>query len=462
MVQTTPRNITVNLYTPHAGQRPVHLSRARFRVVPCGRRFGKTYLGCNEFVKFACEHPNALLVWVAPTYRQSKIAYRLIKQALGELISHTSDSELLIELPNNARMMFCSSDNYDALRGNGIHFLVLDECADVAEKAWTEVLRPTLSDTKGRALFLGTPKGRNFFYTLYQRGLDPLYPDWESFTAPTSANPYIAPEEIAAAKSELPEMAFLQEYEAVFLEESAGVFRGIDGCIRGELCEPQPGYTYVVGWDIAKYQDFSVITVINCHTRHVDYFERSNQVDYTVQVERVCEIARHYNDAYILQDMTGVGDPVLEQLHLKGMHAEGYLFTNASKKTLIETLVVGIQNQDVSFPQIDVLIAELRQMQYTLSPSRLVQYSAPDGSHDDTVISLALAYYAAQRPHVPLSDYAAPTPVQPQPTLLPFTAVFKPKPDGSGSSTPPAVPAAVVAAQIDPFQWAEQHMGGDW
>jgi hypothetical protein len=370
-------------------------------VVTCGRRFGKTFLGCNEFVKFACEHPGALLAWVAPTYRQSKIAYRLIKQALAQLIGHSSDSELLIELPNHARMMFCSSDNYDALRGNGIHFLVIDEAADVNEKAWTEVLRPCLSDTRGRALFLGTPKGRNYFYTLFQRGLDPLYPDWASFTAPTAANPYIPREEIEAARQELPEMVFQQEYLAVFLEESAGVFTNIDACIAGTLRDPDPECDYVLGWDIAKYQDFSVISIINCQTMHVDYWERTNQVDYSVQVNNVCSVAKRYNYAHILQDSTGVGDPVLEMVKRRGLRADGYLFTNSSKKILIEGLVAGIQHKGVTFPDIPVLITELRQMQYKMSPSRLIQYSAPDSAHDDTVMSLALAYLAASRPRRP-------------------------------------------------------------
>lgn len=438
-MSVTPREITVQLYTPHAGQRVVHRSKARFRVVTCGRRFGKTYLGCNEDVKFACEHPKTLTAWVAPTYRQTKIAYRLIKQALGELISHSSDSELLIDLPNGTRMMFCSADNYDALRGLGIHFLVIDETPFMNEKAWTEVLRPALSDTRGKALFLGTPKGRNFFYTLFQRGLDPLYPEWESFTAPTAANPYIPREEIAAAKQELPEMVFQQEYEAVFLAESAGVFTNIDACIRGGMLDPQPNCDYVVGWDIAKYQDFSVISVLNCQTMHLDYWQRTNHVDYSVQVEDVCSIALRYNYAYILQDSTGVGDPVLEQVKMRGLRADGYLFTNTSKKTLIEGLVVGIQNVGVTFPHIPVLIAELRQMQYTLTPSRLISYAAPDGAHDDTVMSLGLAYLAASRPHVPLSG-------------------DEPKEE----DTAPLTWKAVLKMQGDPFQWADEHLGGDW
>lgn len=429
------REVTVQLYTPHAGQVPVHKSKARFRVVVCGRRFGKTLLGCNEFVKFGCEHAGALLAWCAPSYRQTKIAYRLIKSALSQIIIHSSDSELLIELPNGARMMFCSAENYDALRGNGIHFLVLDECADIREKAWTDALRPTLSDTRGKALFLGTPKGRNFFYVLFQRGLDSLEPDWESFTRPTSANPYIPREEIEAAKKDMPTMAFEQEYLAVFHADGAGVFTGIDACVEGEFCDPLPNCDYVLGWDIAKYQDFSVMTVINCHTMHVDYWHRINHTDYTVQVDTVFSIAQRYNYAYVLQDSTGVGDPVLEQVQRKGLRADGYLFTNASKKTLIEGLVVGVQNRGLTFPGIPILISEMRQMLYVLTPSRLISYSAPDGAHDDTVMSLALAYLAASRPHVPLSG---------EPEVKEET----PKP-----------PTIAEIARVDPFEWAEQHGG---
>ncbi len=391
------RPITIELYTPHAGQKRLHRSQARFRVVACGRRWGKTLACCNEIVKFACERPNTLCAWIAPTYRQSKIAYRLIKAALKDIIAHTSDSELRIELPQGSVMMFCSSDNYDALRGNGLHLIIIDECADVAEQAWTEVLRPCLSDTRGKAIFIGTPKGRNFFYRLFLRGQDPMYPDWESFTAPTSSNPYIPPEELVAVKRELPANSYLQEYCAAFLEESAGVFRNIDACVQGELCGPESQYDYVLGWDPAKHQDFSVMTVLNAHTMHVDAWERMNIVDYTVQLDRVHSMATLYNNAPVIMDVSGVGDPLQEQLKMRGLTVEGYLFTNLSKKLLIEELVVSIEQVGVTFPDLPMLIGELRTMEYTLTPSRNIQYSAPPGLHDDTVISLGLVNHAAGR-----------------------------------------------------------------
>jgi hypothetical protein len=127
---------------------------------------------------------------------------------------------------------------------------------------------------------------------------------------------------------------------------------------------------------------------------------------------------------------------VLEQVQRQDLRADGYLFTNASKKTLIESLIVGIQNRGLTFPHIEVLLAELRQMQYTLTPSRLISYAAPSGAHDDTVMSLALAYLAASRPHIPLSGEKTPE-EQPPPT---FAAIMR----------------------VDPFAWAAEHVGGDW
>lgn len=407
-LEKMPQKLRIKLYTPHKGQLNLHKSKARFRVVACGRRYGKTLFACNEIVKFALNHKAANCAWVAPTYRQSKIAYRLIRRALRKAITYKSDSELRLEFQTGSSITFFSSDNYDALRGNGFHFLVMDECADINEKAWTEVLRPTLSDTQGRALMIGTPKGRNFFFRLFARGADPEYPDWEAFNAATADNPYIPAEEIEAAKRELPEDTFLQEYMAVFLEESAGVFKGIDRCIKGLLdpdYKPVDKHFYVAGWDVAKYQDYSVVTVIDCHSKEVVFWKRFNQIDYVVQVDIVSRIAQEFK-AKVYMDVTGVGSPVAELLRAKGntlgFEVEEYLFTNASKKTLVEALQIAIQNQSITLKDIPVLVNELRMYEYQLSPSRNLIYGAPKGQHDDAATSLMLANYGASQPRGPL------------------------------------------------------------
>ena len=397
-----PRKITVQLYTPHPGQVAIHESGARFKVVNCGRRFGKTLMAVNELLKFALEQREVLCWWVAPTYKQSKIAYRLMRKALASILSGKNEAEMRLELINGSVIECRSCDKPDNLRGEGLHLLVVEEAAMIPDGTWFGVLRPMLSDTNGRAIFISTPKGRNWFYVMYQRGLDPLQADYESFTRPSSSNPYIDPEEIETARQDLPEDFFEQEYMAVFRDNASAAFKGIDACIGGELELPQPGVVYEIGYDVAKHRDYSVMTVFNCHTQHVDAYYRINNTDYTAQVEMLADLSLAYNNAHVLMDCTGVGAAVMEMVQTKGIAVDGYLYTNTSKGELISSLIVGIQHRALSFPDIPTLVAELRGMQIKYTPSRLIQYEAPSGGTDDFVNSLALAYLAGKTVAIPM------------------------------------------------------------
>lgn len=386
------KTLKLRLYTPHEGQKVLHRSTARFRVATCGRRWGKTYACANEIAKFAWEHPGAVTWWVAPTYRQTMTAYRLITRHFWGAIEKASPSYMRIEWKSGSVTEFRSTDNFDALRGEGLDFLVLDEAAMVPREAWEAALRPTLSDRNGRAIIVSTPKGRNWFYHVWARGQDPAFPEWESFRFPTSANPHIPPEEIEEARATLPSDVFRQEYEAEFLEDSAGVFRGIKECIAGELEPPQEGRIYVAGWDVAKHQDFSVVVVMDAQRGHMVAFDRFNKVDYAIQLNRVQQLCMMYR-ARLLLDATGVGDPILEQAKRLGIQAEGYHLTPRAKQQLIEHLAVKIERREITFPNIPVLINELQQFQYEITRAGNVRYSAPEGFHDDCVIALALAVW---------------------------------------------------------------------
>jgi hypothetical protein len=163
-------------------QKTVATDPSRFRVLVTGRRFGKTTLAIREL----CYHarlPNRLCWFVAPSYRQARqIAWVKLKKILLDLrwVKKFNEADLTVHLKNNSIICLRGADNPDSLRGVGIDFLVLDETSDISETAWTEVLRPTLSDTKGKALFAGTPKGHNWFYDLYQRGKADNS-EWKSF-----------------------------------------------------------------------------------------------------------------------------------------------------------------------------------------------------------------------------------------------------------------------------------------
>ena len=271
----------------------------------------------------------------------------------------------------------------------------------VNRDAWESTLRPTLSDTQGRAVFISTPRGRNWFYELFARGQDPQYPDYESFTFPTSSNPYIKDEEIEQARATLPSDVFSQEYLAEFMENSAGVFRHILSCVKGALEEPQPGHVYVIGWDAAKYTDFSVITVVDIGRKHVVAFDRFNGINYTLQLERLEAVAKKYNNARVIMDSTGQGDPLLEQVKASGIYVEGMNFTNAKKQQLIDNLSLQIEQEEVSFPEIKELINELSVYKYEMTRAGNVTYAAPSGYHDDCVISLALAVWELTHRKVP-------------------------------------------------------------
>jgi phage FluMu gp28-like protein len=332
--------------------------------------------------------------WVAPVYQQTERAYRTVLKTLPpDAIAANYKSTWRIELTNGSAIEFKSADRFDNLRGARVDFLVVDEAAMIDREAWEATLRPTLSDTQGRAMFISTPRGRNWFYELFVRGQDSQYPEYESFTFPTSSNPYIEDEEIEEARATLPSNVFRQEYCAEFLEDSAGVFRNIRNCVKGSLEEPQSGHQYVIGWDPAKHADFSVITVVDVDVepKHVVAFQRFTRVDYTLQLQRLEALAKRYNYARAIMDSTGQGDPLLEQVMKAGLSIDGIHFTNAKKQQIIENLALQIEQEKVSFPEIPELINELSIYRYEVTRARNVTYAAPSGYHDDCVISLALA-----------------------------------------------------------------------
>lgn len=211
-------------------QKVVANDHARFKILVSGRRFGKTTLAIRELCYHA-RHPNTLCWYVAPSYRQARqIAWTKLKKVLLELrwVKKFNEADLTCYLKNNSIIALRGSDNPDSLRGVGINFLVLDETADINEQSWTEVLRPTLSDTKGKALFCGTPKGHNWFYDLYQRGQDPNEPEWSSYLYTTEQGGWVDAEELEQAKRDLDTKIYRQEYQATWETFEGLIYYGFD------------------------------------------------------------------------------------------------------------------------------------------------------------------------------------------------------------------------------------------
>jgi hypothetical protein len=218
-------SITLALRRPHAD---VFLCDKRFIVLVAGRRWGKTMLAVWCLIVNAFSHRNRICYYIAPTYGQAKrIAWSVLKELVpSRARRRTSEQELLIELPNNSIIQLLGADRPDRLRGVGLDYAVLDEYANMRPEIWSAVIRPALSNRAGRALFIGTPRGRNHFYDLYCSAK--FRPNWATFLCSTKQDGYVPPDELAALACEMDPQLYLQEFCASFEETQSRVYHSFD------------------------------------------------------------------------------------------------------------------------------------------------------------------------------------------------------------------------------------------
>lgn len=395
--------LSVKMQKPHTAQRQIKIEAARFNVLSCGRRFGKTALGIDVAIEPALR--GLPVGWFAPTYKLLLEPWRELKSALKPIASRISETERRIELVTGGNIDCWTMEDPDAGRSYKYARVIVDEAAMVdLEDRWTKAIRPTLSDYKGDAYFLSTPKGRNFFWRLWTMGQDRASSEWKSWRFPTGANPFIDPNEIEAARvgqngvGGMPERSFQQEYLAEFLEESGGVFRGVSNVVIPGRTGPLSGTPqYRVGVDLARTEDFTVISVMDALGKQV-YHERFNQISWERQYAAIANVASQYPQCQIVVDATGVGDPIYERLKTMGLNVKPFTFTNSSKEGLIDNLAMLIESQQIELLDIPEQTSELQAYQYELTPSRNVRMNAPPGMHDDCVIALALSAPEARSP----------------------------------------------------------------
>jgi len=386
----------VTLSRPHKAQARVLASRQRFNVLCCGRRWGKTTLGVNRLVERAL--PGNPVAWCSPSYRMLTEVWRDVRRAAGPVLTRVDSQQHRLELLGGGVIEMWSLDQPDVARGRKYAEIVVDEAAMVRhlEEAWNAVLRPTLVDERGGAWFLSTPKGLNFFKHLYDRGADPHYPDWAAWQMPTVSNPYIPADEVADSQRTLPERTFAQEFEAVFLEDEGTVFRRIrEAATATPQDGKQAGHRYVIGVDWAKLYDFTVMCVVDTTTRELVHMDRSNKVDYAVQVGRLQALAQRFAPDAIYAEQNSMGEPLVEQLQRMRLPVVPFQTTNASKTAVVDGLALALERGELRLLHDEVLLNELLAYQAERLPSGLVRYSAPDGLHDDCVIALALAWSGA-------------------------------------------------------------------
>lgn len=387
--------VEVKLHKRHPGQQKIADCEKRFRVVMCGRRWGKSACGIREVCDVAIAGQPA--AWFAPSYKIALEAWRELVDRLAPITSRMSEQDKRLELVTGGVIEVWTLDTPDPARGRKYKLAVIDEAGIVRDlmEVWQAAIRPTLVDLGGKALILGTPKGRRHgFVTLFNRGLSDD-PDWQSFRASTLENPFIPAEEVEIARRELPPEVFAQEFEGIPTDDGANPF-GLDAIRRAvkpddRLADTQP---VVYGVDLARSLDYTVVVGLDAY-RRVVFLERW-QAPWAVTKTKIRDMAR---GVPIVADATGVGDAIVGDLQMMGVDVTPHVFTQPSKLRLMQRLVAAFQGDELSLPDADRakwLVGELEAFEFNYTATG-VKYEAPPGEHDDGVMALALALHGWDR-----------------------------------------------------------------
>jgi len=383
---STNNAIQLILPRPHAGQQKIIDECKRFNVVCAGRRFGKSLLGQNRLINTALLKGQPA-GWFSPSYKLSSDAWRELVKTLQPITCDISQQERRIELKGGGVLEVWSLDSPDAGRGRGYAAVVIDEAALVAslDQAWQSI-RPMLTDYHGQAWFLSTPKGTaNTFHMLFQKSNSSS--DWAAWQMPTSARPSIDPAEIEAAREDLSELAFAQEYEAKFVTWAGAVFRKIIDCVTNN----PTGTAAVIGCDWGRSNDYTVFCVLS-DTGSILELDRFRGLEYALQRGRLASLAARYGNPVIVAESNSIGGPVIEQLARDGVNVKPFVTTNATKAAIVEQLALAFEQNTISIPHDLTLIGELQAFEASALPSGLMRYAAPVGGHDDCVMALAIAF----------------------------------------------------------------------
>jgi hypothetical protein len=374
------------------------------------------------------------ILWGAPTFGQCEIGWRELQRACAGA-AHFARNRMEVTYPSGGSVTFRSLDDPDNARGLTAAGVVIDEAPLIQERAWYEVVRPIISDTEGWAVLMGTPKGKNFFWRESVQAKN--RPDSIAFQAPTLGvkkgafgalerqphdleNPFFKFEEAQLLADTMTELTFSQEFLAEFVDSGGGVFRHVTDAPLAQLQQHGvPGHHYVMGVDWGKYNDFTVLIVLDLTPEHapalhatvgspwdarplplveVCYLDRFNQVDYTVQMGRLLAAYEKFRPDLIVAERNAAGEPLIEVMQRMSLPVYPFVTGNATKALAVDALALALERGQLALPKHDVLLNELMAFDAERLPSGTLRYAAPEGMHDDVCMALAMAMWAASSP----------------------------------------------------------------
>lgn len=382
-------------YTPHNKQKEIHKAidaGTKFIVVNGGRQSGKSFLAKWTVIKWSLEKTGTYWV-VSPTASQSKVFSKDIIKALkktGLAKSNTNTmGDITISLFNGSTIVFKSAAAKDSLRGSTVDKMVIDEAAFIPQDTIEEVLLPMLLTKKNaQILMVSTPKGKNWFYEYYQRG---LYEDKDYYSniITYKDSPYISIDLINSFRNNMPIDMFRQEFEGEFVD-AASCFSNINELIVNNVQEHYNGNVYV-GIDVGLKNDNTVITVINDKGQML-FLDKFTGLSTPELMNRALSILNRYKVVKCVIEVNGIGMPIYQMLRQKYPQAKLHPFTttNDTKQEIIANLINRFSTKEISILNDKVLIQELNDFIAYITPSGKLGFKGST-AHDDTVMSLALA-----------------------------------------------------------------------
>lgn len=412
-------------YIPHAGQQEVREgilnSDADIIVIDGSRGWGKSLFSvCDLAIPVMLAEPNKQIQWVAPSYKICKApiddVWFGVDEETGERFVpdtcpetgykfweyKSGDGE--IHMFNGSRLYIRSATNPDSIVAKGYSLIIIDEAALIDKEVFMKQILPTARRKGCKIVLISTPRGKNWFHDLYLRGQDPSEKKYISFKQPWWKRPNY-PSVLVELMKDLPEHIRKQEFEAEFLDNSGGTFSNLDAIFQGKeiyFDSPQQEWThpdidtikqntdFVVSVDLAKMVDYTVICGFDMQTKEMVYYRRMNRMDYKLVLDHIHTTANFLNDADIIYDATGVGSSFGDFLS-SHFNTFPFVFTNKSKNDLINRLIIASEYASIKLPNIPTIRNEFEVFEFNITKTGAMTYNAPDGMHDDCVISIALA-----------------------------------------------------------------------
>ena len=398
------RIITIpHQFNPRAYQLQFLQATQRFKIGVWNRRAGKSKTALNQQIS-RTQITKGIYYYVLPTYKQAKqtIWDALITEHIPtEIIDKRNDSELAIYYKNGSIQRYVGSDDYDKHRGVNAIDVVFDEYSEQAREVWEVIFQPVLRENGGTATFIFTPKGKNHAWELIQKVKD--NPEWYISVLGNKDTNTFSEKEIIEIKSSTTQAFYQQEYEVSFIDNAGQYFRRIRDNIykndNPQFADLIMEGDFQIGVDLAKYNDWTVITPFNLNNFKVYPQDRFNQIDWNLQRARIqVAYGKFTGNVNVCIDATGVGDPIVEELKKDVSIPEqpfnyAFKFTAQSRGDLLKHLAILLEQDKIKIPDDEGLISELESFRYEMSEGGTLKVRVPDGLHDDRVMSLALAVY---------------------------------------------------------------------